>query len=491
MQANPSANRLARRLVAATACVLALGASRPLAAQSAPASPTQLGVLQGFVIDSIHDGGLANAVVIVEGTGRQGVTQADGRYRIDSIPMGKHSIMVMHPVFDTLGLGAVVRYQDVNFTQPLSNFDPVVPSGERVAAALCSPAQRQRGPAVMVGFVRDPDTNGPAKGAKVSLVYVTTDIIGRKQPATVREIVVDSTGFYHICSLPADMSGKVQVFRNGVSSGEVPIEVSRSIALRAFTIVAHHEIVAEVKNDSGKVRKVAMGTAKVTGKVVDKHGRPLEGARVMLQDGKGVALTKANGEFSLDSLPSGTQALVVRKLGYGVTEAAVELSSATPARTTVTMADFVPTLATVRVEAQQDKALAAVGYLERKQAGFGSFLDGNQINHASMMFSDVMRTVNGLRIQPSGDGRTSVITDSRSASNGCVNYFVDDMPWTTMTPGDIDDYVRPNEMVAVEVYHGAGTPPKYQVAGQSSCAVIVVWTQAKMSTIANRKDKKP
>jgi hypothetical protein len=491
MQATPTANRLSRLLTAATACLLALGASRAAAAQTPPASTSQLSVLQGFVIDSIHDGGLANAVVIIEGTGRQGVTQADGRYRIDSIPMGKHSIMVMHPVFDTLGLGAVVRYSDMNFAQPVNNFDPVVPSGARVASALCTPAQRQRGPAVMVGFVRDPDTNGPATGSKVSLVYQTLDIIGRKQPATVREMVVDSTGFYHICSLPADMSGKVQVFRNGVSSGEVPIAVTRSIALRAFTIVAKHEVIAEVTNDSGKTRKVAKGSAKVTGKVVDKNGRALEGARVMLQDGKDVAITKANGEFSLDSLPSGTQALVVRKLGFGVTEAAVELSAATPARTTVTMADFVPTLETVRVEAAQDKALASVGYLERKNTGMGSFLDGNQINHQSLVFSDVMRNLPGLRIQPSGDGRTSVITDSRSASNGCVNYFVDGSPWTTMTPGDIDDYVRPNEMVAVELYHGSSTPPQFQVAGQSSCAVVVVWTQAKMSTIANRKDKKP
>src|SRR5262249_5092761 len=147
-------------------------------------------------------------------------------------------------------------------------------------------------------------------------------IIGRKLPPIVREMQVDSAGLYRICGLPADMSGKVQVFRNGVSSGEVPIAVNRGIALRAFSVAAH-QVVAEVKNDSGKVRKVAKGTARVTGKIIDKMGRPLEGARVMLQDGVAVALTKANGEFALDSLPSGTQALVVRKLGYGVTESAV------------------------------------------------------------------------------------------------------------------------------------------------------------------------
>ena len=41
----------------------------------------------------------------------------------------------------------------------------------------------------------------------------------------------------------------------------------------------------------------------------------------------------------------------------------------------------------------------------------------------------------GLKVMPSGDGRTSVIADSRSASNGCVNYYVDGFPFTSMTPG--------------------------------------------------------
>ncbi|HEY7394239.1 MAG TPA: carboxypeptidase-like regulatory domain-containing protein [Gemmatimonadaceae bacterium] len=180
----------------------------------------------------------------------------------------------------------------------------------------------------MLGFVRDPDTNGPALGPKVQLVYDVADLIGRKS-STVRDALVDSAGLYKICGLPADMSGKVQVFRNGVSSGEVPVEAENGLAVRAFSIVARHEAVAEVKNDSGKVLRVAKGSARVTGKVTDKNGRPLEGARVTLQGASGGAtvISRANGEFALDSLPSGTQALVVRKLGYAVTEQAVELSS--------------------------------------------------------------------------------------------------------------------------------------------------------------------
>jgi hypothetical protein len=130
--------------------------------------------------------------------------------------------------------------------------DLAIPGGDRLAGLLCTPAQRTRGPAVMLGFVKDPDSQGPARGAKVQLVFDVTDIVGRKSPVT-REATADSVGLYKICGLPAEMSGKVQVYRNGVSSGEVPVEVTNNVALRAFSIVAKHQAVSEVKNDSGKV----------------------------------------------------------------------------------------------------------------------------------------------------------------------------------------------------------------------------------------------
>jgi hypothetical protein len=338
----------------------------------------------------------------------------------------------------------------------------------------------------MMGFVRDPDTKGPATGSRVELVYQVTDLIGRKSN-TVRSSPVDSAGKYMICGLPKDMSGKVQVFRNGVSSGEVPADVADGfIALRGFT-VASSQVTAVVTNDSGKTRRIALGTARVTGRVLNKKGEPLRDARITLQGQGRTVLSKANGDFVLDSLPSGTQSIEVRRLGYSVAEVPVELSAnaATPA--TITMSDAVPLLETMRTEAAADNALSQVGFLERKKTGMGFFMDGKMINHESAAFSDVMRMAPGLRIQPTGDGRTNVITDSRSASNGCVNFYVDGTPWQTMQAGDIDAYVRPSELVAVEVYHGSETPAQYTTPGQSSCATIVAWTQAKISTLTKKK----
>src|SRR5215831_12400899 len=153
MQANPTANRVSLRLMVAAACMLAIAASRSLAAQNAPAAPTPLSALQGFVLDSIHDGGLANAVVIIEGTGRTGITQTDGRFRVDSVPMGKHRIMVMHPLLDTLGV--VMRTPDpFDFANAMHTLDLSLPSGERLAAVFCTPAQRQRSPVIRTRMVR-------------------------------------------------------------------------------------------------------------------------------------------------------------------------------------------------------------------------------------------------------------------------------------------------------------------------------------------------
>ncbi len=494
MKATPTSSRSPRWLAAIALAGLALLPAPPaLSAQNpattpAPAATGGFFTLRGFVTDSIHNVPLASALVMVEGTGRHGTTDADGRYRIDSIPAGMHRVLVLHPLLDTIGVQ--IRTPEYQMAASDSNeLDLVIPGGSRLAATLCSTSPlRVRGPGALLGFVRDPDTKAPATGARVSLVYDQVDIVGRKTPV-VRESPVDSTGLYRICGLPQDMSGKVQVFRNGVSSGEVPVQSTDGfVALRAFSIVTQHQAVAEIRGDSGKMKKVYVGSAKVVGKVTDKSGRPLVGARVMLAGGGMPAITKPNGEFELDSLPSGTQSLEVRKLGYGATEVPVELSVATVAHANVTMNDYVQTLAAMRVEATQDKELSDVGYLSRKKMGMGYYMDGNMINKDALVFSDVMRVSPGLQVTPLGDGHSYVITDSRNPQNGCVNFYVDGFPWTEINPGDIDDFVKPSEVVAVEVYHGSDTPPQFVKAGQSSCATVVVWTIAKAHPVS--KDKK-
>jgi hypothetical protein len=67
-----------------------------------------------------------------------------------------------------------------------------------------------------------------------------------------------------------------------------------------------------------------------------------------------------------------------------------------------------------------------------------------------------------------------------------VNFYVDGSPYKEMTPGDVDQYIAPSEVVAMEVYHGTETPPEFTTPGSSSCMTFVVWTQARVSTVTKK-----
>jgi len=462
----------------------------------------QFGTIRGVAYDSLHNQALVHALVRVSGMPREAMTDSLGEYRLDSLAPGRYKLLVLHPLLDTIGISLVS--DTINLMAGKREIvDLGVPSSERLVHLLCPAARLALGPAGVVGFIRDADTDGPAAGAKVSLLWYEGDPLGFKKTPRVRESTVGADGRYKICGVPAAMSGKLQVFREGVSSGEVPVETKEDgtlLALRSMSIASQENVqitmapvdtTKKVPGDSapppqrGRVTntakaavRVVKGRARITGRVTNNVGEPVAGARVDLQGTTSATLTRANGEFTLDSLPSGTQTIEVRKLGFQLTEAPVELSAANPATVTVKMDKFVATLETMRVEATREKGLQDVGFSMRKRTGMGHYLEGDQIPHTNM-FSDALRVVPGLRIMPSGDGTGSqVITSSRDATGmGCVTFYVDNTPWQQQFPGDIDNFVRSDEVAAIEVYNGAQTPAQFQTAGQSSCTTIVVWTK--------------
>ena len=91
----------------------------------------------------------------------------------------------------------------------------------------------------------------------------------------------------------------------------------------------------------------------------------------------------------------------------------------------------------------------------------------------------MLRSAPGIRIQPAGNGR-QVVTSTRDPVNGCVNIWVDGSQWQQLEPGDVDDFVKPYELGAIEVYSGTNTPAEYQPVGRSGCTTIVAWTKRKL-----------
>jgi hypothetical protein len=457
-----------------------LAGATPILAQTPPAPVAGFATVHGVAVDSVRHQPLSRAVIAVEGTTRLSIADALGNYRIDSIPPGTYQISILHPVLDTLGMTLVTPPIALAAGQVLE-LDLGTPAAEHIVGMRCPPGQLQRfGPAAVMGQVYDPDSLKAAVGSKVQLVYQET-LLGFKGQPIVRESMVDSTGLYKICGLPSPISGKLQVFRNGVSTGQVDVDVTGALGLRSLTIAAAK--VATVADTAGRTRRILSGNSRLTGRILTKAGTPVQSARVSVDGAAPVAITNQNGEFTLDSLPSGTQTLEVRKIGYAATDASVELSARAPARKTVTL--DVAELAPVKIVAGSDRVLEDLGYADRKRMGMGTFIEGDKLAKEAVRFSDAMRTIPGLRVAPAGGGR-SVIQSSRSAIGGCVVTWVDNSIWREITPGDLDDFVQPSEIRAVEVYSSNNTPGQFQMAGATSCSTIVIWT----NRYVNRKIRK-
>lgn len=458
-----------------------LAAASPSLAQVTPPAPTTgFATIKGVVVDSIRQQALSKAVIVVDGTSRVAMADGGGNYRIDSIPPGRYRISISHPVLDTLGMSVVTPPMVMRPGETIE-VDLATPSPARVVAMRCAPGILQRfGPGALMGQVTDPDSLKAAVGSKVQLVYQET-LLGFKGQPIVREATVDSAGNYKICGLPSPLSGKLQVFRNGSSTGQVDVDIDGTLGLRSLTIAAAQ--VATVTDTAGKTRRLLSGNSRLTGRILNKAGGPIQSARVSIDGAAPVAISNERGEFTLDSLPSGTQTVEVRKIGYAATEKPVELSARAAAQTTITL--DVAELAPVRIVAGSDRVLDDLGYSDRKRRGLGHFLDGDKMAEQAVRFTDAMRTVPGLRVMPAGNGR-SVLTNSRDPVGGCVMTWVDNIVWREVTPGDIDDFVMPSEVRAVEVYTSSNTPPQFQMAGQTSCATVVIWT----NRYVNRRIKK-
>jgi hypothetical protein len=222
------------------------------------------------------------------------------------------------------------------------------------------------------------------------------------------------------------------------------------------------------------------GHAVATGRVLDQTGKAVVGAEISIAGAEPKAVTNDSGAFTLAGLPSGTQELDVRKVSYAPMSMPVDLTARAPRTVTILMRPAPPTLAKVNVEASKvEKGLNLVGFTDRKKMGLGHFMTEDQIAEKDpQIMTDIFTTMPGIQVNYSSG--QPVLTSSRTAGGGCVKYYVDDVPYSEQTPGDINDYMRPEEVSAVEVFNSVDVPAQYTQAGNSSCAVIVIWTKTKI-----------
>ncbi len=467
-------------------------------AAEAPPPRVPAAVLFGSVFDSVHMAPLAGATVAVEGTTRRAITTDKGVFRVDSIPPGTYRVRVMHDLLDSLGMQMLTNELQLA-DQAVESVQLSIPSGGALVEASCPAARRALGPGAVIGRLLDADTDEPVKGARVSVAWEEMSINANlRRVPRLRDGLTGDDGVYRICGLPLQFEGTLQAQMKGVTTSEVRLKMEGTPLIVQGLKIGNANTVAVAKGDSAAARAketnvgksfsaatIQAGSAVLTGRVLNAAGTPIVGARVDVSGTRGMTLTGAGGEFRIDSLPSGTQTVVVRQIGFAPVEQPVELTTRMAARSEITMSRAAQVLAEVKVEATADAGLDKVGFTQRKKAGFGYFVNGDDISkRAPNLLTDVFRTIPGIRVVPSGNDY--VVQSSRNAMGGCVKYFVDGAVWEAVFPGDVDRIVPPWEVGAIEVYNGTSVPSQFQQAGSSSCAAIVIWTKTRLNAPTGR-----
>ncbi len=453
-------------------------------APALPVAPPMPGAI-GIVADSLHGGVLIGALVSVEGTNRSTMTDAEGKFRIDSIPPGEHRISISHAVLDSIAIALGTK--PITFEGgKYAVLSLAVPSAETVAGLYCPAARRVQGPSVVIGRVLDADTDQPMVGAKLSLLWeelAVNKVIGVRKVPRVRSATTDSSGVFSICGVPDDINAHLQASRDSILTADVAILMDRRVLATAIMRIASPAsaiaVTDSTRSDTSRNRPATLrrGSAVLTGRVTNLGGVAIVGARVDVPGTPGVTLTRENGEFSLGGLPSGTQSVVVRQVGFAPLETPVDLTTREPKRVLLKMKEKAAVLATVEVIAQQDRNMSRVGFSERKRSRSGTFITREDILRTNpTQVSDIFRTTPGIRVQ-SVNGR-NVLTSTRgsgSSASGCINYYLDRSPWQSMYPGDVDQFLPVNEIAAAEVYSAGSVPAEFTTGG-SSCTTIVMWT---------------
>jgi hypothetical protein len=472
--------RYRTRVALLAAIAIGLGGT-PLLAQkktTPPPAPEKVGraSIAGVVLDSLNGRFLTGAEVIIDGARKALTTDSTGKFKIDSLAPGTYQVGVFHPLLDTLGISLASRPFHVG-ADSTSFVILSVPSATTIIRMACPVVgPRDKGTSAVIGHVIDPESLQPVSGVDVSIAWtqlvVSKEVGVRRTPRVIRDST-DAQGAFKLCGLPSGMQATLQARRAGSVTAEIPIELGEGESeLFARTMLLS-------RADSG----AKSGNAAVSGRVLLEGAPSNAGTRVELVGTGVVAMTNENGEFTMRNLPSGSHVLMARHLGFGAETVPVDLSSHDAQRVSIKLPKFVANIDPVIVTARRGASLDKVGFTQRQRSGQGYYLGPDQIQALRPnVLTDILRTVPGLRINytPQGDVVTSSRgTTSLQGGSGCVQYYVDDMPWQSAEPGDINNFVNGNEVVGVEVYAGPGAPAQYTRAMQN-CTTIVLWTKFKI-----------
>ncbi|MFL5617768.1 MAG: carboxypeptidase regulatory-like domain-containing protein [Gemmatimonadaceae bacterium] len=456
-----------------------------LAAQQRP-----VGALHGTVHERMGTRSVRAAVVSLvafESESSETITvhpDAQGQFRLDALSPGRYLIQVGIPTLDSLDVSLPAERIDIAAGKT-SRFDVTLPSGTKLRDAVCHGLRLSEEKVAVAGHAMNADTDEPLVGADVAAAWVhnyidarTREIVTQTRGASVK---TGPNGEYRMCGVPSGTTLSLQLRHEDRAGPIVRVVVSddEGVVVRDFSLsprtsptataldsVAH--LLAVDGRDSTRAELALVGTAKLIGEVRSLTGEPVAGAEVHVRDARSITATDSAGRYTLDALPAGTQLLVVRRLGYPITEMPVELRPNRSVSRDVLLRRNV-VLDSVHVVGTR------TDYTEfernRRTNTFGQFLTREQIDglHASEA-ADLFINVFGFTALGRG-------SDARIVSNKALRRHGECQSANIVingAEGQSINQVPPSQIGGIEAYADeAFVPARFE--GRAECGVIIIW----------------
>jgi protocatechuate 3,4-dioxygenase beta subunit len=469
-------------LVVWTSLAISLLVGSVVTAQQ-PAEAHHVSVV-GSVYDSVGNRPLIGALVQIVRTDELRVarsTTADsrGRYRIDSLVPGEYYVSFFHVAADSLGVEAPIRQVTLGARDP-ERVELGLPRAERIIAALCPGFTADDSSAVILGDIRDADTGAPIVSANVVAEWVDFVIEEKRFLIEAQAVTTTSgvSGSFALCGVPGGQVG-VRATSAPRATGRLEVAVEpRSIVRRDFTLAEGTTFVTmagEPAQGETRIDTLLRGPARLSGTVLNETGRPVSDAIVEVWRTGISTRTDESGHFQLASLPVGTHALEVRRIGFAPQQLPVQLASLSPTSVNVVLEKPVRLLDAVRVSARTLYSRRTREIEERRRRGFGHFIMHEELQrNPSARVTDVLRRVPGVRVYSSATGDVVTFARGQSLSGPCRPTIV--LDGHRLGSGvDVDILATVSLLEAIEVYASeTQAPVEYRSGG---CGAIVLWTR--------------
>jgi hypothetical protein len=435
------------------------------------------GSIAGTITDSMHhrrlDGALVQVVADSSRFSKSVTSDSLGKFRFDSVPAGSYIIGFFHPTLDSLGLELSPRRIVVRQGAELHT-DLMIPSAWSVETQLCRGTPMLDSTGLLLGHLRDADTQQPRTGT-VTVFWSELSIGqgGMKRERQQIPVKTDAMGWFALCGLPTDAELNAFAVAGDEESGSVAIRVPAGGLLMRDFLVSHADSTVSVyaAGDTTPttvripVATLRRGSARLSGVVRDYKGKPVNNASVSVP-GTGVeGRTQDTGAYTLSNLPAGTQPVEVRVIGLEPKSVTVDLARHHLTTLDITLDRPVQTLDAVRVYGTGNSRLAE--FERRVKAGWGHILTPGDIEkrHA-FKTTDLFRTIPGVRVVPGRFGDVVLLRNCRPT------VYVNGMRMDDNAATDIDQLANPEEITGVEVYTTASRPMEFW---GNNCGSVVIW----------------